>query len=310
MKFMQQPHAVFMVRPSSFGFNIQTSSSNFFQSSVSSSANVGSKAIEEFERMADRLRANDIDVVVFDDTASPQKPDAIFPNNWISLHEDGTAVLYPMMTENRRWERRNDIIDALKKDFVINKIVDLTPEENSGKFLEGTGSLVFDHKNKILYASRSPRTSEELVNRVSKLFGYKPVIFSSVDENGNAIYHTNVMMCVGEKFVVLCLDAIQNEDDQEKLLESFSTTEHKVIAISFAQMKAFAGNMIEVKTKNDESVVLLSRTAFDSLLPGQLNAISQFSELLPLEIDTIQTVGGGSVRCMIAGIHSPRRNTI
>jgi hypothetical protein len=310
MKFMQQPRAVFMVRPSSFGFNIQTSSSNFFQSSVSSSANVGPAAIAEFERMVGRLRANDIDVVVFDDTSSPQKPDAIFPNNWISLHEDGTAVLYPMMTENRRWERREDILGELKKQFVISKVVDLTAEENAGKFLEGTGSLVFDHTNKIVYASRSPRTSEELVNRVSKLLGYKPIIFSSVDENGNAIYHTNVMMCVGEKFVVLCLDSIKDEDDQERLLESFSSTEHKVIAISFAQTKAFAGNMIEVKTRNNEPVVLLSQTAFDSLLPGQLNAISQFAELLPLEISTIQTVGGGSVRCMIAGIHSPRRNTI
>ena len=309
MKFMQQPHAVFMVRPSSFGFNTQTSSSNFFQS-VSSSANVGSKAIEEFERMVKHLRANDIDVVVFDDTAAPQKPDAIFPNNWISLHEDGTAVLYPMMTENRRWERRADILDALKKDFTISGVVDLTTEENSGKFLEGTGSLVFDHCNKICYASRSPRTNEELVIRLSKSLGYKPVIFSSVDENGNAIYHTNVMMCIGEKFVVLCLDSIKDENDQEKLLESFSSTEHKVIAISFAQMRAFAGNMIEVKTRNNEPVVLLSQTAFDSLLPGQLNAISQFAELLPLEIGTIQTVGGGSVRCMIAGIHSPRRNTI
>jgi hypothetical protein len=310
MKFAQQPHAVFMVRPASFGFNFQTAESNAFQNHSGFDANVAAKAMKDFDEMVDLLLASEIDVRIFDDNQSPQKPDAIFPNNWISTHEDGFVVLYPMMTENRRCERRVDIIDALKDEYEVTKVIDLTAEEQSGKYLEGTGSLVFDHVNRIVFASRSPRTSDELVARLARKLNYKTFIFSSVDQRGQPIYHTNVMMCVGEKFVAICLDSIRNDDEQEQLLESFSNTGHKVVAISFAQMNAFAGNMMEVKTKNNEPVVLLSQSAFDSLLPGQLHAITRFAEPLPIPIQTIQSVGGGSVRCMIAGIHLPKRNRI
>jgi hypothetical protein len=309
MKFVQQPHAIFMVKPSAFGFNAQTSSSNVFQKSAAADVNISPQAIAEFNAMVDLLSANEIDVLVFDDTQTPPKPDAIFPNNWISTHHDGTVIIYPMMTENRRWERRSDIIETLKKNYCVTQLIDLSHEEQTGKFLEGTGSLVFDHVNKIVFACRSPRTNDELVNRVADKLNYKTVLFSSVDANGKAIYHTNVMMCIGEKFVVLCLDSITDDNEQELLLESFSKTGHKVIAISFAQMNSFAGNMMELKSRKDEPHLLLSQSALDSLLPGQINVLSGFLELLPIKVDTIQSVGGGGVRCMVAGIHLPKRNT-
>lgn len=311
MKFTQQPHALMMIRPVSFGPNSQTSSTNTFQQNPGrQTADATARSQAEFERMVEALSAHEITAHVFDDTASPAKPDAIFPNNWISFHEDGTVVLYPMMTENRRTERRADIIDQLKRDFVVSRVIDLSEAEKQGTYLEGTGSVVFDHGNKTAYACRSPRTHDALVKRLCDELSYKPVIFNAVDENNVAVYHTNVMMCIGAKFAVICLDAVKDENDQDVLLESFSASGKKVIAISFAQMRAFAGNMIEVLTHDHEPVVLLSETAFQSLLPGQVNAISQFAEMLPLQINTIESVGGGSVRCMVAGIHLPRQNQL
>jgi hypothetical protein len=308
MKFAQQPHAVFMVRPCAFGFNAQTSSSNVFQKSPPGDVDICAKAIGEFNAMVEVLSANEIDVLVFDDTHTPPKPDAIFPNNWISTHHDGTVIIYPMMSENRRWERRTDIVEMLNRNYRVTQLIDLSHEERTGKFLEGTGSLVFDHANKTVFACRSPRTNEELVNRVAQKLNYKTLLFFSVDGTGKPIYHTNVMMCVGEKFAVLCLDSIPDDSEQELLLESFSKTGHKVIAISFAQMNSFAGNMISVESRKNEPHLLLSQSAFESLLPGQIHALSGFVELLPIKVDTIQSVGGGSVRCMVAGIHLPKRN--
>jgi hypothetical protein len=307
MNFEQQPHAVFMVRPSAFGFNPETSLSNAFQNRATDNSASG-KAIEEFDAMVDRLSANEINVHVFSDTELPVKPDAIFPNNWISTHADGTVILYPMMTENRRHERRWDIVETLKKDYTVTQVLDITTEEKTGRFLEGTGSLVFDHVNKTVFACRSPRTNDALAARIAQTLNYRLILFSSVDEKGQAIYHTNVMMCVGEKFVVLCLDSIRSDDEQEILLRTFSESGHKVVAISFSQMSSFAGNMLEIKSKNNEPMLLLSQSAFESLLPGQLNALSRFAEPLPVKIDTIQSVGGGGVRCMVAGIHLPKRN--
>ncbi|MFZ6010906.1 MAG: citrulline utilization hydrolase CtlX [Bacteroidota bacterium] len=295
-----------MVRPASFEFNLQTAGSNVFQSQASSSQNFSALAIEEFNAMLDTLEAHDIDVKVFDDLLTPSKPDAVFPNNWVSFHADGKVILYPMMAENRRIERRTDIIDALRKDFSISEVIDLSNHEMQGHFLEGTGSVVFDHTAKIAYACRSPRTHEHLVQNLSTTLGYKPIIFDALDENKNAIYHTNVMMCVGRKFAVVCLDSILQESDQDVLLGSLASTSHQVVAISFAQMRAFAGNMIEVQTRAGDPVVLLSERAYQSLLPGQINAIGQHAELLPLKINTIEDLGGGSVRCMVAGIHLPK----
>ena len=308
MKFSQAPSAVLMVRPKSFGFNPQTAETNAFQNNVTDDAeSISAKAIAEFTIMVDLLRSNDIEVLVVEDTGQPQKPDAIFPNNWISFHHDGTVVLYPMLAENRRSERTNPVVDTVKRNYSVSKTIDLTLFETQNKFLEGTGSIVFDYVNKIAYASRSARTNEHVLRDVSNKLGFTSIVFDAVDELGREIYHTNVLMCIGTDFVVICLDAIQQEDDQEKLLESFSTTGHKVIAISFEQMKLFAGNMMEVKAKSGESFVLLSQKAFHSLLPGQLDALSRFVEPIPVSIPTIETYGGGSVRCMVAGIFNPER---
>lgn len=307
MLFQQAPRTLFMVRPASFGFNEQTAATNSFQQQLNKKkTDIHQHAIAEFDAMVALLKDHGIEVLVFDDAKDPVKPDAIFPNNWVSLHEDGKLILYPMLTPNRRTERRPEIIKSLRDKFEIKDIIDLSEEERTNRIVEGTGSLVFDHVNRIAYASRSERTNESLVNEICKKLNYKPLVFDAVDDAGKSIYHTNVLMCVGEKFVILCLDAIRNENDQERLLTSFEETKLKVIAISYAQMKAFAGNMLEVKAKKGESFVLLSQTAFNSLLPGQIDAITRFVDLLPISIPTIETHGGGSVRCMVAGIHMPK----
>lgn len=295
-----------MVRPASFGFNPETAASNAFQQNQPFTAIESSeKAQKEFDYMVDLLRSHEIEVLVVDDTATPIKPDAIFPNNWISFHHDGTVVLYPMLAENRRLERRQDIVEVVAKNHRMARLIDLSVHEHRGLFLEGTGSIVFDYMNKIAYASRSPRTHDALLIQLCSDLGFQPVIFNASDEGGQPIYHTNVLMGIGEKFVVICLDAIKDDSDQERILLSFERTGHKVIAISFEQMKSFAGNLIEVASKSGESFVLMSETAFQSLLPGQINAISQFSEILPVRIPHIERIGGGSVRCMVAGVFLP-----
>jgi hypothetical protein len=303
MKFQQQPHALLMIRPKAFGFNDQTAQSNAFQQRAASA-----NALAEFDRMVDVLESHEVSVIVIDDTETPVKPDAVFPNNWISFHEDGTLVVYPMMAENRRVERRNDIIEKIETLFEVKSIVDLSMEEQHGKFLEGTGSIVFDHGNRIAYACRSERTNESVLQLLCDRLEYTAIIFDALDLNGRPIYHTNVMMAVAEKFVLLCLDTILSDEDQEKILESFVQTGKKVISISIDQMNAFAGNAIEVKTKLHENLLLISQAAFQILLPGQINAITQYVEILPLSIPSIEKIGGGSVRCMVAGIHLPLRN--
>lgn len=303
MKFEQAPSAVLMVRPKSFGFNPQTAGTNAFQHQAAGDMeSIRLQALAEFDTMVDLLRSNEIEVLVVEDTDQPAKPDAIFPNNWISIHHDGTIVLYPMLAENRRTERTNPVVERIRQNFSINRIIDLTSYENQNQFLEGTGSVVFDYVNLIAYASRSPRTDERVLNDICRKLGFTAIVVDALDEQHQPVYHTNVLMCVGEKFVILCLDAIRKEEDQEKLLGSFLATHHKVIAVSYEQMKFFAGNMIEVKSKSGEPFVLMSQRAYHSLLPGQLDALSKFAEPVPVNIPTIETYGGGSVRCMVAGI--------
>ena len=238
-----------MIRPRAFGFNSQTASSNAFQSNPGTDSDVSATALHEFDAMVDMLRSNDIDVVVVEDTDHPKKPDAVFPNNWVSFHEDGSVVLYPMLAENRRAERNIPVLAELEKKFTIKHTIDLSVFEKEGKFLEGTGSIVFDYVNRIAYASRSPRTHEDVLTNLCEKLSFRSIVFNAVDEAGQDIYHTNVLMSIGTKFVVICLDAIRQDDDQEKVLESFSQTGHKVIAISYEQMRLFGGNMIEVMSR-------------------------------------------------------------
>jgi hypothetical protein len=305
MKFSQAPSTILMVRPAAFGFNQQTAGSNAFQQ-AGNQPDIRRLALDEFDRMVDTLVAHDIDVLVVEDSPTPERPDAIFPNNWISFHHDGRVVLYPMLAENRRLERSVEVVELIKKDFAIQEVIDFSNYEAQAKYLEGTGSIVLDYVNGIAYANRSPRTDELVFLELCKQLGYKPILFNAVDESGQPIYHTNVLMCVGSEFAIVCLDAVRDDHDQEVLLDSFSKTGHQVVAISYAQMKAFAGNMMEVKTKGDEPIVLLSESAFNSLLPGQLQGINKHAEVLPLSIPTIERFGGGSVRCMVAGIFLPK----
>lgn len=311
MNISQLPHTLLMIRPAAFGYNPETASTNVFQiKDQHEFVSIHKKALEEFDNMITMLSHHKIEVKVFQDNEVAAKPDAIFPNNWISFHENGHVVLYPMMAESRRKERRNDILEKLDSDFLIEKIIDLTLEEKSNKFLEGTGSLVFDHSNKIIYACLSPRTNKELVHMLATHLHYNAIIFNAYDEKGVPLYHTNVMLSIGKKFIVVCLDSVTSESDQEILLNSFALSNRKVIAISNQQMKAFACNLIEVQSSEQESFILISQSAFDSLLPGQIDAMTKHADILPVKINTIEKYGGGSVRCMIAGIHLPKRNSI
>ncbi|HEY5822834.1 MAG TPA: arginine deiminase-related protein [Cyclobacteriaceae bacterium] len=303
MSQKQTPETLLMVRPASFGYNAETAASNAFQKLPKENLIAIQKlALEEFENAVRILNNNGIGIIVISDTDSV-KPDAIFPNNWISTHVNGLIITYPMLAPNRRIERRGDVIEELKNRFIVKEVWDISDNEKSNRFLEGTGSIVFDHFNQVAYACLSPRTNEELLAELCKKIGYEAIVFHAVDEKNNSIYHTNVMMWVGEMVAAVCLDAVRSEEDQEKILSKLAETNHKIIAISYQQMNAFAGNMFEVKNKKGEAFILMSQTAFQSLLPGQLNEITKYAEPLIIRIDTIETYGGGGIRCMVAGIY-------
>lgn len=288
-----------MIRPANFGFNSETAVSNAFQNQKQFDE---TRVLDEFDAFAGKLKEKGVNVFVFEDTPNPPKPDAVFPNNWTSFHHDGTVVLYPMCAENRRIERRTEIIEKLKENFRVKQILDFSDYETMGKFLEGTGSIVADHANKINYACLSPRTDKEIFTQISNRFGYQPISFCAVDKTGNEIYHTNVMMCVGGKFAVVCLESIKERDFVN---ESLQNTGKEIVDISFEQMNAFAGNMLTVLNDKSEELLVLSETAFDSLSNQQKNTLEKYSELLPIPIPTIEMIGGGSVRCMMAEIFLP-----
>lgn len=300
---MQTAKNILLVRPSNFVFNTETAVSNAFQVKVHESDEaVRQKVFAEFELFSATLKAKGVNVFVFDDTPFPQKPDAIFPNNWITFHADGTVILYPMCARSRQHERRPDIIDKLKQHFKITNVVDLSHYEKENRFLEGTGSMVFDHVHKTAYACLSPRTDKEIFIKVCELLHYEPVCFHAHDNGGKEIYHTNVMMCVGEKFAVVCLSSIINSKERSHVSDSIIKSGLELIDISLEQMNHFAGNLLEIKTNVNKNIVALSQSAFDSLSPEQKRKIEKHSELVPLSINTIETIGGGSARCMIAEI--------
>lgn len=294
---------ILLIRPCGFSYNAETAVSNAFQN-VSVNINnelLNAAAVKEFDAMADVLRKKGVNVFVFDDTAVVVKPDAVFPNNWVTFHADGTVVLYPMCAPNRRFERRMDIIDSLRSNFFIKNIIDLSSYENEGTFLEGTGSIIFDHLNRIAYASISIRTNKELFFYVCESLNYKPVCFHSYDRNGKEIYHTNVMMCVGDQFAIVCTESIL-ENERSSVIGSLEDTGHEIVHITRDQMNSFAGNMLQISNQDAKKILVLSETAFSSLTDVQRNTLAQYNELLPIPIKTIETIGGGSVRCMIAEI--------
>lgn len=290
---------IIMVRPSRFGFNPETSSSNVFQNDIKNNGqSIQETALAEFDKMVEILRKEGIRVLVVNDTNEPHTPDAVFPNNWITTHQNGLVCLFPMEAKNRRLERRDDLIVYLEKNYDCSRIIDYTDAESIGSFLEGTGSIVFDHQYKLAYACRSSRTDETLLKNYCDTINYRPVIFDALDQNGAPIYHTNVMMHVGENYVVICADSIPKEE--RVIVEAtIISCRKELIDISFEQMNSFAGNLLQLKGKNG-LVTILSQTAFDSLSESQKTAISSTSKLLSIPIPTIESVGGGSVRCMMA----------
>jgi hypothetical protein len=265
-------------------------------------------ALAEFEALVQALESTGIRVVVFDDTPEPHTPDAIFPNNWVSFHADGTAVLYPMEATNRRTERRRDIIESLADDhgFVVRNVVDLTHHEKDGHFLEGTGSMVLDRTNRIAYACLSSRTHLDALGEFAQRLDYEVLAFDAVDQHGAAIYHTNVLMNVGEKIAVVCDEAVPREQQRKAVLESLAATGHDILRLTFAQLNAFAGNMLELRSSDGQRVTAMSDQARRALTGDQLAKFAQNGGILSAPIDTIECSAGGSVRCMLAEIHLPR----
>lgn len=296
-----------MIRPVRFQSNPQTADSNRFQGKTARTAEEQQQAaLAEFERLREALAKAGVRVLVFDDTPEPHTPDAVFPNNWVSFHADGTVVLYPMEAENRRLERRQDIVEALaaKHGFVVREVVDLSHHEKNGHFLEGTGSMVLDRVNRIAYACLSSRTHLDPLGEFAQRMDYRAVTFDAVDEGGAPIYHTNVLMMLGEALAVICAESIR-EDQRAAVLRSLAGTGHEVMQLSFAQLRAFAGNMLELRSSSGGRVVTLSRQALDSLTREQRDRLHANGDVVAVPIDVIEASAGGSVRCMLAEIHLP-----
>ena len=293
---------ILMVRPFQFYFNQQTAANNFFQSNINIE-NANELAIAEFDAMVEKLRAHQIKVNVVQDTKDPSTPDSIFPNNWVSTHTNGTLCLYPMYAENRRAERKSSVIEFLQSNYKIENTLDLTDLEKEGIFLEGTGSMVLDHQNKIAYGCLSERLDKNAFNEWCDKMQFKPIAFKAVDDKAQPIYHTNVMMCMGDQFVVICLDSIPNEQERQMLLDSFARTNKEVIEISQDQLNHFAGNMLQVFDITEKPHLIMSEQAYKSLHTAQLKSLEKYNPLLPISIPTIEALGGGSTRCMMAEIY-------
>lgn len=297
-----------MIRPAAFGFNEETAANNFFQSNpgISQEApiaiGVQQKALMEFDNMVQTLRNHDVDVLVIDDTKEPAKPDAIFPNNWLSTSPDGLVAVFPMYAPNRRPEKRDDILKMLADKFEVKAMQDWTEFEAEGRFLEGTGSMVIDHDNKMIYAAVSERTNLTVLEKFASANGFQAIVFLATDTKGKPVYHTNVVMTLGENFAVLCEEAIDEEWELIAVRQLLESTGHSIIAITREQMQRFAGNMLPVKNRKGDKLIIMSQAAFDSLRKEQRQMLEAYATLVPIAIPTIEKVEGGSVRCMMAEI--------
>lgn len=304
----QSSSTVLMVRPRHFLSNPETAGSNAFQVKHGVGAADNDRAVAEFNRLVAALEGAGVEVLLIEDTDSPVKPDAIFPNNWISFHADGRVVLYPMLAPNRRLERRSDVVEYLREDlgFDIREILDLSEHEGQEQYLEGTGSMVFDRVNRLAYACLSPRTHLQAAADFAQRMGFEMVLFEAVDARGSAIYHTNVMLCIGTGLAVICADAIRDEAVRNAVLKRLTDTGHEVVLISLAQMDAFAGNMLEVIGRGGKGRLVMSARAHESLRTDQLEIINQHLEPLAVPVPYIEDCAGGSVRCMLAEVFTPR----
>lgn len=307
---MQTTSSLLMIRPASFQYNEETALSNDYQQKNTKLAakDIITKAQEEFDEFVDILRDNDIDVLVIEDTLTPAKPDAVFPNNWISMHADGTIFLYPMKTENRRIERRLDIVEKLKQKFKVKEVIDLSAVEQEDLALEGTGSMIFDHDHQLIYACLSPRTDKAVLQSFATQIGYKPIVFHSFKTNGQPQYHTNVVMCVAETFVIICLDSITDKKERKLMEETIQSTKKEIITISRQQLeKHFAGNMLQVRNKKGNLFLVMSEQALKCLTDTQLEKIQDHCDVLTAPIYLIEEIGGGSARCMMAENFLPKK---
>lgn len=300
---------VLMVRPVAFRMNEQTAVNNYFQEDLNDD-NVNERAQAEFDAFVSKLRGVGVNVVVVDDVREDDTPDSIFPNNWVSFHENGEIALYPMFAENRRKERRLEYFAKLEAEgFKITNILDYTSAEEEGYFLEGTGSLILDRENQKAYCALSPRADEDLLIEFCEDFEFTPVIFTAnqdVDGKRKPIYHTNVMMCIAEEFAVICLDTIDDKKERKNVLKHLKKDGKEIIAISEAQMHNFAGNMLQVRGAFDKKYLVMSASAHKSLKPDQIAKIEKYCEILSSDLEVIETCGGGSARCMLAEVFLPK----
>ncbi len=293
-----------MIRPVNFGFNAETAVNNAFQVAGYDDA-AHEKAAREFDRFVEALRSNGVQVTVVEDTPQPHTPDSVFPNNWISFHHDGTVILYPMFAENRRQERKPHVLEQLAGKFAITHTIDLTRYEREQRFLEGTGSMVLDRDHRIAYACLSPRTSKEVLEAFCQTMNYRPVIFTATDSKGRPIYHTNVMMCVADRYVVICLDSIAAKNERENVIAVIKETGKDVVPITMEQMNRFAGNMLQVHNQQGEKLLVMSSQAYGALTPEQVRQLESYNRIVHAPLDTIETNGGGSARCMMAEVFLP-----
>lgn len=300
---MQTTNTVLMIRPTRFSFNQDTAANNRFQRPAQVAEDVQRKALEEFDGYVAALRQQGVQVLVHNDREAPHTPDSIFPNNWWSSHPDGTLVLYPMQGHNRRLERDKGVLDWLKEHYRVEHLLDLSGLELQDMFLEGTGSMVLDRQARICYAGYSTRTHAHALDQVVNHLGYELCAFNAVDRQGVPIYHTNVMMSVGTQLAVVCLESVALTDERQALQARLEDSGKHLVALSWEQLESFAGNMLEVQGARGEPILVMSRTAWGSLDAGQRRLIEAYSTPLPVNIDTIERIGGGSARCMLAEVY-------
>jgi len=299
---------ILMIRPAAFGFNEETAYNNFFQSQPSIAKGLLQlKALHEFETMVKTLEGHNINVIVFDDTKEPSKPDAIFPNNWVTTSPEGIISVFPMYAQNRRAEKRADILNTLTEQFVVKDIKDWSEFEKEGRFLEGTGSMIIDHDNKMIYASISERTNVQVLEKFASANDFQAIVFIATDKSGKPVYHTNIVMSIAEDFAILCEEAIDEEWELIAVRQLLESTGHNIIPITKEQMHAFAGNTLQLKNNKEERFLVISQTGYNSIKKDQLRMLEAYSELLIIDVPTIEETEGGSVRCMMTEIFLEKR---
>ncbi len=299
---MQTTSKVLMIRPMHFMYNAETAVNNSFQTK-GDSLNISQKAVQEFDELVSIMQSAGIDVTVVEDSAEPHTPDAIFPNNWISFHESGVYCLFPMFAPNRRKERKTEVLKLIQNKFNYRHLIDFTSYESENCFLEGTGSMVLDRDNHLAYACLSPRTDERVLEDFCRRMKYKPVVFFSTNEAAQAIYHTNVMMCVADQFVVICLDSISDASERKRVSDTIHDSGKEIVEISHDQMNHFAGNMLQLENNHREKILVMSSAAWRVLSAEQKEKLLKYNRIIHASLENIESNGGGSARCMIAEIH-------